>query len=135
METGGRECIHPVGERKCHKKRGGHFSCLNFYIVAFFLVLSVRIYLCCFTPHSNEWCSNHCCLVAGQSWQVKTTGATPSTKIPNSKHSTKFTKIQNPKCTIQCTKDTNRQFPQVPNTQCPTPAPQEKQATPAEEPA
>ena len=25
VKTGGRECIHPVGERKCHKKRGEHF--------------------------------------------------------------------------------------------------------------
>ena len=49
METGGRECIHPVGERKCHKKGGEHFSFLTFMQLRFFGFISAYSFVLFYT--------------------------------------------------------------------------------------
>ena len=49
VETGGRECIHPVGERKCRKKRGEHFSFLTFRQLRFFNFISAYLLVLFYT--------------------------------------------------------------------------------------
>ena len=93
VETGWRECIHPVGERKCHKKRGEHFLFLTFIQLRSFSYISAYLFVLFYITQLLFRCRTK---LASQKDRRHPLHQNPKLETPNQIHQNPESQMHNP---------------------------------------